>query len=237
MSHGEIFPHDWLICEKFLLMRNVKKIYHIAKVLHIINVEQHVLCGEMWRNLSCRDWRNVFTWQISPHEQWEMWSKSVLWRNFSTWQCLIAIYAVLSRNLFCRDLRAFVWRNIEPKIVLVEKKRQISGMLTTDVMSDQFKPSKKLMITFAWSDWCWSWGRSWRGWGGGWARPDLMIACHIATLKFDSSTVSLFGNRETAILYKPDLSKDTLTGITKNHIIINKNCHKKYKNNCSLNSP
>ena len=30
----------------------------------------------------------------------------------------------------CRDLRAFVWRKIEPKIVLVEKKRQISGKNT-----------------------------------------------------------------------------------------------------------
>ena len=42
--------------------------------------------------------------------------------------CFVAIYVVLSRNLFCRKLRAFVWRKIEPEIVLVEKKRQISGM-------------------------------------------------------------------------------------------------------------
>ena len=33
-----------------------------------------------------------------------------------------ANYAVLSQNLFCRDLRVFVWRKIEPKIVYVEKK-------------------------------------------------------------------------------------------------------------------
>ena len=31
-----------------------------------------------------------------------------------------AIFAVLSQNLFCRDLRAFVWRKIEPKIMPVE---------------------------------------------------------------------------------------------------------------------
>ena len=42
--------------------------------------------------------------------------------------CFVA-KSVLSQNLFCRDLRAFVWRKIEPKIVLVEKKRQISGMV------------------------------------------------------------------------------------------------------------
>ena len=50
------------------------------------------------------------------------------------WQIsFAAIYAVLSRNLFCRDLRAFVWRKVKPKIVLVEKKRQISGMLRASV--------------------------------------------------------------------------------------------------------
>ena len=41
-----------------------------------------------------------------------------------------AIYAVLSRNLFCRYLRALAWRKIGPKILSVEKKGQISGSLT-----------------------------------------------------------------------------------------------------------
>ena len=37
--------------------------------------------------------------------------------------CFVAIYAVLSQNLFCRDLRAFyVEKKIDPKIVLLEKK-------------------------------------------------------------------------------------------------------------------
>ena len=36
-----------------------------------------------------------------------------------------AIYAVLSRNLFCRDSRALAWRKIEQKILPVEKKGQI----------------------------------------------------------------------------------------------------------------
>ena len=39
-----------------------------------------------------------------------------------------AIYAVLLRNLFCRDLRALAWRKIGPTILSVEKKGQISGM-------------------------------------------------------------------------------------------------------------
>ena len=50
--------------------------------------------------------------------------------------CFVAIYAVLWRNLFCRDLRAFVWRKVEPKIVLVENKRQISGMDMAHVKLD-----------------------------------------------------------------------------------------------------
>ena len=43
--------------------------------------------------------------------------------------CFVAIYAVLAQNLFCRDLRTFVWRKNYSEIVLVEKKGQISGML------------------------------------------------------------------------------------------------------------
>ena len=42
-----------------------------------------------------------------------------------------ASYAVLSQNLFCRYLRALAWRKIEPKILSVEKKGQISGMPKT----------------------------------------------------------------------------------------------------------
>ena len=36
-------------------------------------------------------------------------------------QSRFAIYAVLSQNPICRDLRTFAWRKIEPKIVSVEK--------------------------------------------------------------------------------------------------------------------
>ena len=35
---------------------------------------------------------------------------------------------VLSRNLFCYNLGAFMWRKIEPKSTFVEKKLQISGL-------------------------------------------------------------------------------------------------------------
>ena len=92
-------------------MRNVKKIYHIEKALHMINLEQNVLCGEMWRNLSCGE--------MFPHDRLLHMNKLTF---FSCKICFVTIYAVLSQNLFCRDLRAFVWRKVEPKIVLVEKK-------------------------------------------------------------------------------------------------------------------
>ena len=45
--------------------------------------------------------------------------------HFAMFCCKIsffASYAVLSRNLFLYDLRAFAWRKIEPKIGYVEKK-------------------------------------------------------------------------------------------------------------------
>ena len=38
------------------------------------------------------------------------------------------IHAVLSRNLFCHNLGAFLWRKIEPKSTFVEKKWQIWGL-------------------------------------------------------------------------------------------------------------
>ena len=47
--------------------------------------------------------------------------------------CFVAIYAVLAQNLFCRDLRTFVWRKIYSEIVLVETKGQISGMFQRKV--------------------------------------------------------------------------------------------------------
>ena len=36
--------------------------------------------------------------------------------HFMMFCCKIVIYAVLSRYLFCRDLRAFAWRKIQPRI-------------------------------------------------------------------------------------------------------------------------
>ena len=70
----------------------------------------------MWRNLKFL-------------QQWHVCDVEIV--KFMLFCCkigFIAIYALLSRNLFCRNLRTFVWRKIEPKIASVEKKWQISGM-------------------------------------------------------------------------------------------------------------
>ena len=77
----------------------------------------------MWRNLKFLNiWHVHNVENVSTYVQ------------FMLFCCIIgfvAIYALLSRNLFCRDLRTFMWRKIEPKIKYVEKKLQISGMKPT----------------------------------------------------------------------------------------------------------
>ena len=75
------------------------------------------VCGEMWRNLSCGE--------MFPHDRLLHMNQLAF---FFAKSVLSQFTLLLSRNLFCSDLRAFVWRKFEPKIVRVEKKRQISGM-------------------------------------------------------------------------------------------------------------
>ena len=48
--------------------------------------------------------------------------------SFVAKSVVFVIYAVLLHGRFCQDLPIFAWRKIEPKIVPVEKKGQISGM-------------------------------------------------------------------------------------------------------------
>ena len=75
-------------------------------------------------NLSCGVETNLSWGEISPHEICG--DKSELSQfMFCRKICFVAIYAVLSRNIFGRDLRAFAWRKIEPKVLSVEKKGQI----------------------------------------------------------------------------------------------------------------
>ena len=45
--------------------------------------------------------------------------------------CGVLSHETVVKSFFCRNLRSFVWRKIEPKIVSVEKKRQISCMTSS----------------------------------------------------------------------------------------------------------
>ena len=103
---------------------------------------QHV-CGEKICHVECGIF---FMWQIIMGKKlstWEMWNNSVMWRRdmYNFWRFValndskisfVAINVVLSR-IFCPNLRAFVWRKFVQKIVCVEKKRQISGMMCWDI--------------------------------------------------------------------------------------------------------
>ena len=127
-----------------------RKICHVEK----FQIYMHDRCGEIWNFSTFGVISNFSTWQmwrnltflhmlsnfkffhmtdvekseVSPHLA-SVWCEECL--NICERYALLLknwFYAVLSRNLFCRDLRTFVWRKIESKIASVEKKWQISGM-------------------------------------------------------------------------------------------------------------
>ena len=50
--------------------------------------------------------------------------------NFTLFFCIFCNLRCFVVKSVCRDLRAVVWRKFDPKIVPVEKKWQISGMLS-----------------------------------------------------------------------------------------------------------
>ena len=92
--------------------------------LSVREMSSHGRFGEqsvMWRSVES----NVSCGEYSSHEKCG--DKSVLsqFMLFFRKICFVAIYAVLSRNLFCRNLRAFAYRKIETKIVAVEKRTNI----------------------------------------------------------------------------------------------------------------
>ena len=125
---------------KFLHIHHVEKTHiliicnvettHILNICHVEKCEiaPHPSCGEN---------------SVSPHNRWGEFHHLLIYQinNVYNLRCFYVYYAVLLQNLFilrftlfcrkicfCRDLRAFAWRKIEPKIVTVEKKGQISCM-------------------------------------------------------------------------------------------------------------
>ena len=135
--------------------------------------------------------------------------------------CFVAIYAALAQNLFCRNLRAFVWRKIYSKIVLVEKKGQISGMVClcvcvfvyTQVTSERLWDGVQL--------WSLVWGEG-GGWGGEAQPPSASVtssssqalwahAFHTIFFRFNhelcvSLAVRNLANCQVGLLQKPPLS-------------------------------
>ena len=104
LSYGEISPH-----EKYGAKSVVWR-----KFLHMINVDSNLSCGAAQPTfLPLSLIQPLLIYQIN--------------NVYNLW-CFNAYCAVLSQNLFCRDLRAFAWRKIEQKIVPVDKKGQISCM-------------------------------------------------------------------------------------------------------------
>ena len=93
-------------------------------------------CGKLSPHGKCGE--KSIQWGNFPHEKCG--HKSVL-SQFTLFSCkiwFVTIYAVLSQHLFCCDLRAFVWRKIEPKIVLVERKK-------TNIRYAYYEPSPVLI--------------------------------------------------------------------------------------------
>ena len=63
-----------------------------------------------------------------------------LWRIYNVC-CLLVINAVLTQNSYCRNLRTFVWRKMNPKILSVEQKWQIWCM---NLISYPDTPDKRI---------------------------------------------------------------------------------------------
>ena len=117
-----------------------EKICHVGK----FSPQDRLSCGEIFHMTNCQSEKCLHTVDKEKYGE-----KSVMWRHFFTsrmWTqicfvtihavcreiCFVAIYAVFLRKIFCCYLRAFVWRKIELKIVLVEKNKTNIRYADTD---------------------------------------------------------------------------------------------------------
>ena len=75
----------------------------------------------------CHKYHELHSWRKNCHNCGEISAQLIgFYCNSCRFVAKSVIHAVLSRNLFCHNLRAFMWRKIEPKNTFVEKKWQIS---------------------------------------------------------------------------------------------------------------
>ena len=92
----KISPQDRLSCGEIFHMTNRQ----LEKCLHMVDMEKYGEKSVMWRYF--------FTW--------EMWRQICFVTILAvlSWNLFYChIYAVLLRQIFCRDLRAFVWRKMD----------------------------------------------------------------------------------------------------------------------------
>ena len=91
---------------------------------------RHLIFLHMWRNFKLLYMTNVKKSEIFPRLALcdvENVSTCLQFMLFCYKIDFVLIYAVLSQNMFCRNLRNFVWRKFEQEIAYVEKIWQIWG--------------------------------------------------------------------------------------------------------------
>ena len=109
--------------------------WYLSQAPQAVPVENFLSCGEISSHdrFSCGEILHMTWCYVENALHMRNVKKSVMWRNFlHNWWFFVAlncckiivlvIYAILSR-IFCRDLRTFVWRKIEPKIFVCGEKR------------------------------------------------------------------------------------------------------------------
>ena len=84
----------------------------------------------------CRNQKFLHIWHVSDVENVSTYVQFML---FCCKIDFVTIYALLSENLFCRDLRTFVWRKIEPKIASVEKNDKYQVWVKWMMMDQSFQ--------------------------------------------------------------------------------------------------
>ena len=129
-STGRYWTFDerrWIRKKMIMMMMIGMHSSYLSHISHMRYVEKNLSCGEipdfyagkMWRDLKFLHMWRIF--KISSHYQCREVSNfstsdmCVMWRMDNLCCCVVqlvyfAIYAVLSRNQFCRKLRIFVWR-------------------------------------------------------------------------------------------------------------------------------
>ena len=122
--------HTWYLSQAPQAVPVEKKsVNHMEKILHMSDC--HIEKFYIWQIFM---WKKILhIWNVNNIcyvekfcAQHMVYSRILHW--FVEKSVVFVIYAVFLQGRIWHDLRAFAWRKIEPNIVPVEKKGQISGM-------------------------------------------------------------------------------------------------------------